>query len=221
MARTKKITKAAVDEAVNHEQERLAMIKDFNRDNMGRYYIDPQKVPTDEDIASAKADFENSVKALQNKKDYVVADKDNALRVAKFLKKFISENMWTGRSFVGVINFCAQMDDFINGFDEKNPVNLELEYAPMQYAYLALENYGGIGLESAKKMAEMWDEYLPIYEKLHELVDWYNNEAHKCDNLKNRWAMFEQGYYMTILEDVDGEPTEEVTEEATPDTTEK
>ena len=210
MARQKKVTKAAVDEAAALEMSRLNAIKDFNRDNMGRFWIDPEKSPTDEDIKQAKADFEERTKALQEKKDYVIADKDNALRVAKFMKEFVSNSVWTGRSFVGVLNFVALMEDFIKGFDEANPVDLVLEYAPMQFAFLMFENYGGVGVDSANRMAEMWDEYLPIYEKLHEHVDWYNNEAHKCDNLKNRWGMFEQGYYMYILEDSDEDPTANV-----------
>lgn len=207
MARTKKISKKAVDEAVQLENERLNAIAAFNRENMGKFWIDATKTPTDEDVAQAKADFEDANKALQGKKDYVIADKENALRVATFLKNFVDNCFWTGRSFVGVLNFSALMKDFIDGFEKNGSPELVLEYGPMQFVYLIMENYGGIGIDSANKMAEMWDEYLPIYEKLHELIDWYNLEVHRCDNLKNRWAMFEQGYYMYILEDTEVDPT--------------
>lgn len=207
MARTKKISKKAVDEAVQLENERLNAIAAFNRENMGKFWIDATKTPTDEDVAQAKADFEDATKALQGKKDYVIADKENALRVATFLKNFVDNCFWTGRSFVGVLNFSALMKDFIDGFEKNGSPELVLEYGPMQFVYLIMENYGGIGINSANKMAEMWDEYLPIYEKLHELIDWYNLEVHRCDNLKNRWAMFEQGYYMYILEDTEVDPT--------------
>lgn len=208
MARNK-ITKKAVDEAINQENERLNAIAAFNRENMGKFWIDATKVPIDEDIAKAKEEFETATKAHQEKKDYIIADKDNALRVAKFLKEFIDNCFWTGRFFVGVLNFSALMNDFIEGYEKNGSSDLVLEYGPMQFAFLMLENYGGIGIDSAKKMANMWDEYLPIYEKLHEHVDWYNREVHRCDNLKTRWAMFEQGYYMYILEDTEIDPTQQ------------
>ena len=206
MARNKKISKKAVDEAVNQENQRLSIIAQFNQENAGRFWIDATKSPTDEDIAKAKADFENATKALKEKSDYFIADKDNALRVAKFLKDFNDNALWTGRTFVGIINFSSEMNDFIEDCEKNGPKDLVLTYGPMQYAFLIMENYGGIGLESAKRMAEIWDEYIPIYEKLHEHVDWYKNEAHKCDNLQSRWALFEQGYYVYVLEDTEVDP---------------
>ena len=57
-------------------------------------------------------------------------------------------------------------------------------------------------------MAEIWDEYLPIYETLHELVDGYKKEAGACDELKEKWAMFEQGYYLHVLDDTETDPRE-------------
>ena len=175
---------------------------------MGKYWIDPDKVPTSEDIENVKKEFEERTKALQEKKDYIVADKNNALRVAKFMKDFNDNSLWSQRMFVGVLNFSALMNDFIEGFDENNPVDLILEYAPVQYAFLLFENYGGIGIDSARHMAEIWDEYLPIYETLHELVDGYKKEAGACDELKEKWAMFEQGYYLHVLDDTETDPRE-------------
>ena len=213
---SKKKKENAVEDAAKlaaaQEEQRRKAIADFNVSNMGKYWIDPDNVPTDEDIAKAKEDFEVRTKALQEKKDYMVADKANALRVAKFMKKFNDESVWSKRMFVGLVNFSALMDDFINGFDENNPVDLVLEFPPIQYAFLVFENYGGKGIEDAKKMAEIWDEYLPIYEKLHELVDQYNAEVKACEELKDKWGMLEQGYFVYIL---DGENAKESTDAST------
>lgn len=198
-----------VDQTAKHEEERRKAIAEFNVQNMGKFWIDPDKVPTDEDIENVKKEFEERTKALQEKKDYLVADKSNALRVAKFMKDFNDNSVWSQRMFVGVLNFSALMNDFIESFDENNPKDLIMEYAPMQYAFLLFENYGGVGIESARHMAEIWDEYLPIYDTLHELVDWYKNEANKCDELKEKWAMFEQGYYLHILEGTEEDPRDE------------
>lgn len=205
--KNKKEVEETVDQAVKHEEERRKAIADFNLQNMGKYWIDPDKIPTDEDIAKAKEEFETRMTALNEKKDYVIADKTNALRVAKFMKDFNDNSKWDKRMFVGVLNFSSLMQDFIDNFDEENPVDLVLEYMPVQYIFIVFENYGGVGIESARKMAEIWDEYLPIYEKLHELVDEYNKEAKMCEELKDKWAMFEQGYYVYLLEDTESDPT--------------
>lgn len=191
----------AAKEAEKNELQRRQVINDFNINNGGKYWIDANKVPTSEDIENAKKEFEEKTKALQSKNDYLVADKNNALRVAKFMKEFISKSIWTNRSWVGVLNFNALMDDFIKDFDENNPKDLILEYPPMQFAYLMFENYGGIGIESANEMAKVWDEYLPIYEKLHELNDWHDAEAKMCEDLRYKWALMEQGYYVVILDE--------------------
>lgn len=212
-----------VDQTAKLEDERRKAIAEFNVQNMGKFWIDPDKVPTDEDIENVKKEFEERTKALQEKKDYLVADKSNALRVAKFMKDFNDNSVWSQRMFVGVLNFSALMNDFIENFDENNPKDLVMEYAPMQYAFLLFENYGGVGIDSARHMAEIWDEYLPIYETLHELVDWYKKEADKCDELKEKWAMFEQGYYLHILEGTEEDPRDEknsVDEQSTSETKE-
>ena len=207
--KTDKNEATVVDQTAKLEKERRKAIAEFNVQNMGKFWIDPDKVPTSDDIENVKKEFEERTKALQEKKDYLIADKSNALRVAKFMKEFNDNSVWSQRMFVGVLNFSALMNDFIESFDENNPKDLIMEYAPTQYAFLLFENYGGVGIESARHMGEIWDEYLPIYETLHELVDWYKNEADKCDELKEKWAMFEQGYYLHILEGTEEDPRDE------------
>ncbi len=196
----KKLNDAA-EQAANLEAERRKAIAEFNVQNMGKYWIDPDKTPTSDDIEAIKKEFEDRVKSLQEKQDYVIADKDNALRVAKFMKEFNDNSMWSKEMFKGVLNFSALMKDFIDSFDEKNPVELSLPYAPMQYAFILFDGFSGKGIEEANHMAEIWEEFVPIYDKLHELVDWYKSEVDACEKIKQRWAMFEQGYYMYIMDD--------------------
>lgn len=189
--------------AAQKEAERRKVISEFNVNNMGKLWIDPDKTPTEDDINQAKADFEAAANALKERKDYVIADKDNALRVAKFMKEFNDNSFWTQRMFVGVLNFSDLLNEFIKNFDENNPKELSLEYSPVQYAFILFENYAGFGYESAKHMAEIWDEYLPIYERLHELVDEYKAETQKIEDLKDRWAMMSQGYYAYVMTESD------------------
>lgn len=205
MARSKKTQKEepAMDEtkmAAMKEEERRKLIADFNVNNDGKIWIDPDKVPTEDDVKEAQKGFEDAAAALRDKKDYVIAKKEDALKVAKFMKEFNDTAFWTQRMFVGVLNFSDLLNEFINGFDEENPKDLSLEYAPVQYAYLLFENFAGFGYDGAKHMAEIWDDYVNVYDKLHELVDWYKAEAARIETLRDVWALMEQGYYAKVSE---------------------
>lgn len=200
----KKTTKTAEKQEKKAKEARLAAIEEYNRSNMGEAWIDPDREPTDEDIAAAKKEFEERTKALQDKDDYLIADKSNALRVAKFIREFIANGFWAQRYYVGVINFVDYIDNFIKECEEEEK-DLTMEYGPMQFCFLMFENYAGFGYESAKRMAEMWDEYVPIYDVLRDHVEYYNKEVKECEKLKQRWGMLSQGYYLTYLDPKDAE----------------
>ena len=205
MAKKKeKVADVATQNAERAAAQRLAAIQEFNRQNAGEAWIDAERVPTEEEINTAKEEYEKRTIALRDKNAYLVADEANALRVAKFLKKFVENGFWTQRYFVGVINFSEYITKFIEdleGTPEQEAVRkpLTMEYGPLQFCYLMLENYAGHGLEDAKKMAEMWDEYIPIYDTIREHIEWYNNEVKVCEALKQRWGMLAQGYFLILL----------------------
>lgn len=205
MAKKKeKVADAATQNAERAAAQRLAAIQEFNRQNAGEAWIDAERIPTEDEINAAKEDYEKRTIALRDKDDYLVADEANALRVAKFLKKFVESGFWTQRYFVGVINFSEYITKFIaelEGTPEQEAVRkpLTMEYGPLQFCYLMLENYAGHGLEDAKKMAEMWDEYVPIYDTIREHIEWYNAEVKMCEALKQRWGMLAQGYFLVLL----------------------
>lgn len=213
MAKKKeKVADVATQNAEKAAAQRLAAIQEFNRQNAGEAWIDAERIPTEDEINDAKEIYEKRTIALRDKNDYLVADENNALRVAKFLKKFVENGFWTQRYFVGVINFSEYITKFIEdleGTSEQEAVRkpLTMEYGPLQFCYLMLENYAGHGLEDAKKMAEMWDEYIPIYDTIREHIEWYNNEVKVCEALKQRWGMLAQGYFLVLLNlDEDKEP---------------
>lgn len=205
MAKKKeKVADVATQNAEKAAAQRLAAIQEFNRQNAGEAWIDAERIPTEDEINEAKEIYEKRTIALRDKNDYLVADENNALRVAKFLKKFVENGFWTQRYFVGVINFSEYITKFIEdleGTPEQEAVRkpLTMEYGPLQFCYLMLENYAGHGLEDAKKMAEMWDEYIPIYDTIREHIEWYNNEVKVCEALKQRWGMLAQGYFLVLL----------------------
>ena len=205
MAKKKeKVADVATQNAEKAAAQRLAAIQEFNRQNAGEAWIDAERVPTEEEINEAKEAYEKRTIALRDKNDYLVADEANALRVAKFLKKFIESGFWTQRYFVGVINFSDYITKFIaelEGTPEQEAVRkpLVMEYGPLQFCYLMLENYARHGLEDAKKMAEMWDEYVPLHDTIRDHIEWYNNEVKMCEALKQRWGMLAQGYFLVLL----------------------
>lgn len=216
MAKKQKNTTTPVEEAEKLAQERTKLIHEFNANNAGKYWIDESKVPTEEDVANAKKDFEDKTKALQEKDDYLVADKDNALRVAKFILYQLDNGYWQGtierRMFIGIMNMHDYIEKFIEEY-EKEPKDLVMEYGPMQFCCVLLENYGGHGYADAKLFAEKWDEYVSLYDTLRDHVEYYNSEVKKCQSLCDRWALMEQGFYMNILEEPEQEDhTAEVAE---------
>lgn len=198
--------KEARNEAELLASERAKYIRDFNMNNAGKMRIEPDKMPSDEDIANAKKEFEDRVSALKEKKDYFIADKENALRVAKFLKTYIETNMWVGTPtqpfFVGVLNFIDYINTFIEEC-EKEPKDLIMEYGPMQFCFIAFQNYSGVGVEGAKHMAEIWEEYIAIYDALRDNIEYYKAEVDACNQLNDRWALMSQGFYAVILENVE------------------
>lgn len=219
MAKKKEATKP-VDQQVNDAEVqakmRLDSIKAFNEQNAGKYFIDPVKIPGEDDIARAKQDFDN-FNAELSKKEYLIADKENALRVTKFLRAWLDDGFWTQRFFVGVVNFADLLDKFIAEC-ETEAKDFVLDYGPMQFCYLLLENYAGIGIESAKKMAEKYNEYIPIYDTFREHVEWYNAQQEKAKELQQRYGLFQQGYWYEILDnkeetvETDEKPVEETKE---------
>lgn len=218
MVRKKKETR---NEAEIFAAERAKYIQNYNLNNAGKMRIEPDKIPTEDDIKNAKEEYENRVKALQEKKDYFIADKENALRVANFLKMYNETNIWVGTPtqplFVGVLNFHDYITKFIEEC-EKEPKDLIMEYAPMQFCFVSFQNYCGKGIEGANHMAEIWDEFIAIYDVLRDNVEYYNKEVEKCNELNDRWALMSQGFYTVILDVNESETAEPSENEAAEET---
>ena len=70
----------------------------------------------------------------------------------------------------------------------------------MQFCFISMSNYCGVGLEGANHMAEIWDEFVPIYDALRDNIESYKEEVEKCNAYNDRWALMSQGFYAVILE---------------------
>ena len=213
------------NEAELFAAERAKYRRDFNLNNAGKMRIEPDKVPTEDDVKNAKEEYEARVKALQEKKDYFIADKENALRVANFLKTYNETNIWVGTPaqplFVGVLNFHDYITKFIEEC-EKEPKDLVMEYGPMQFCFVSFQNYCGKGIEGANHMAEIWEEFIAIYDVLRDNIEYYKKEVDKCNELNDRWALMSQGFYTVILEvNEDEDIADNESHEDMPETTEE
>lgn len=193
----------AVDEAAQREQMRRATIKEFNANNTD-LYIDADKIPTEDDVNAAKKDFEDAVKEVQSR-EYLIADAENSVRVAKFIKDYLKDCFWVKEYFKGVINLNAHLDDFLASVEAEGPKDLVMSYAPMQFTFQILDNYAGRGLEDAKAFAEKWDEYVAIYDAIRDHVEWYSTRNKAAETLRDRWALMAQGFYSEVLEKVNPE----------------
>ena len=62
--KTEKKESAVADQAKRLEEERKKAIAEFNTQYMGKFWIDPDKVPTDKDIEDVKAVFIEKLKTM-------------------------------------------------------------------------------------------------------------------------------------------------------------
>ena len=198
----KKSTKALANDAEKHEIERRKAIADFNTQNMGKYWIDPDKLPTEDDINLAKNEFEKALTDFQ-KKDYVVADKDNAVRVAEFMKTFINRTVWKGQTFVGVVRFNTQMTEFVKECEEKGAQDLILDYNALMFVFYMFKEYSGVGLDDALWFVDNNEEFVAVHDHIYDLANESELQKKRIENLQMRWQYLAQGYYLTILENSD------------------
>ena len=198
MKKDKKLTNEE-KEAAKVTAERNQVIRDFNMNNAGRSWINPERIPTDEDKKMVKDAFDAITAKLKENRTYLIADKDNALRVVNFIKNFNETCFWMQRSFVGILNLDKELNDFIQEY-AKEPQDLRLSIGATQFTYNIFENYAGIGIEAAKKMADMWDEYIPIYDTLRGHVENMQLEYEYVNRLQEVWQLAEQGYFCLMLD---------------------
>ena len=86
--------------------KRLEMIKTYNEQNKGNSWIEDEK-PTEEEVKAIAQEYKEKVEAF-NAIKFTIADEANALRVAKFLKKWNEDSVcWENEGWRGAIFFDA------------------------------------------------------------------------------------------------------------------
>ena len=137
------------------EFARINMRKNFNERFSKWAIIEPEDAD-DAYIAEAKKELEDAVETQKAVK-YKIADPEDglALKTAEFLKTWNENfNHWEKGSWRGVIRFNIVIDKHIAELkaDDKKP--LEIDYQTLIFLHNSMMTPSGMGLASARKMAE-------------------------------------------------------------------
>ena len=124
------------------------------REKFGKWLTVYDEEATKEDIDKAKAEFDEEVAKYANK-TYVIAEKD-ALAFAELLKKWnATMNHWEKGTWKGMLMFDKVISEAIEKYKADATLPFEVDYATLMYLYQTMSNPAGIGLESARAMAEL------------------------------------------------------------------
>ena len=128
--------------------------RDDLREKFGKWLTVYDEEATKEDIDKAKAEFDEEVAKYANK-TYVIAEKD-ALAFAELLKKWnATMNHWEKGTWKGMLMFDKVISEAIEKYKADATLPFEVDYATLMYLYQTMSNPAGVGLESARAMAEL------------------------------------------------------------------
>ena len=153
----KKKTNENVD-ATQMTDEQLKKLHEKFRDDLrekfGKWLTVYDEEATKEDVDKAKAEFDEEVAKYANK-TYVIAEKD-ALAFAELLKKWnATMNHWEKGTWKGMLMFDKVISEAIEKYKVDATLPFEVDYATLMYLYQTMSNPAGVGLESARAMAEL------------------------------------------------------------------
>ena len=188
----------------NEKAQREKLINEYNRVNT-LSQIDEDIIPTDEDVKQYQKEFEDEYNNLTTK-TYCIADAESALRVAKFLQKWNREKVrWHKDLWKGVLKFDEEISKLIEKVEtDPDPNGLIIDYPALTYLYMVMMEPAGVGIESAKEMQYIDNEYSTILETIGHHIDTFNVNKQYIDLLQQKWAFACQGYKLNILIDIDG-----------------
>ena len=150
------------------------------REKFGKWLTVYDEEATKEDVDKAKAEFDEEVAKYANK-TYVIAEKD-ALAFAELLKKWnATMNHWEKGTWKGMLMFDKVISEAIEKYKADATLPFEVDYATLMYLYQTMSNPAGVGLESARAMAELEgfdlekvekkdDENFVTYSHIHQNV---------------------------------------------------
>lgn len=174
------------------EEKRLETIKVYNEQNLGSSWIEDGK-PTPEEVKAIAEEYKTKVEAF-NAEKFTISDKANALRVAKFLKKWNEEDVpWESEGWRGAIFFDAIIKQFIEEC-EKEEKDLVVDWQTLTYLFMFMRNIKGVGLKSAIKFSTIAEEYNQLLDVIGDEFTRHNEGGEKMRRLQEKWAAYEHGF---------------------------
>lgn len=137
------------------EYARMTVRKEFN-DNFSKWATIADENATDDDIAKAKADFEEAVEETK-KRTYTLATAEGncAYRVAELLLTWSNTmNVWQNGEWRGVIAFDMYMANKMNELKSNDKLDLIVDYQTLVFLYNTMSRPVGTGIEAARQMAK-------------------------------------------------------------------
>ena len=154
---TKKKTNEQVDATKMSDEQLKKLHEKFRndlREKFGKWLNVYDEEATKEDVDKAKAEFDEEVAKYANK-TYVIMDHD-ALAFATLLKNWNATlNHWEKGTWKGMLMFDKVISEAIEKYKADDTLPFEVDYATLMYLYQTMSNPAGVGLESARAMAEL------------------------------------------------------------------
>lgn len=181
-------------------EERKQLIAEYNKNNAGICEIEDIEGLLSEDyVNETKKDFEDVVKEA-NGLTYTIADKEKALETAKFLKSWNAEkNEWHRAYWKGVIKFDEFITEQIKELEEDKEKSLVFDYNALIFLYQTMMQPSGVGLEAAKAMEAIDDQYNSVLNTIGSYVDKLSLYDKKAKLFQERWGLACNGFKMNVL----------------------
>lgn len=195
------------------DEQREAIIDDWNSVNKDKGYIRNEKV-TEEELKEIVEEYKNELDKY-NSHQFELADAHNSVRVAEFLKKWNEDDVqWENNLWMGTVMFDAIVKEFLESSKQEAKPFL-VNYGTLTYLFLTLRNFKGRGLKSAIHMQKINEEYSKILDTVGDLYTEYQEWANKLQLMQERWRFAEMGFYVVYNELEDKcESTDSSTEDA-------
>ena len=179
------------------DEQRKLIIDEYNKSHP-ESYIEYEK-PTKEEVKGV-ADYYTEEVTKFNAKKFTIADKNNALRVARFLEKWNENDVqWEGEGWKGAVYFDIIVKDFIDKFKLEEQ-DFVIDYGTLTYLYGYMRNYRGVGLKGAMRFSKTAEEYNKILDVVGSEFEKHTKEGEEIKKLQDRWQAYENGFKLKYKE---------------------
>ena len=185
---------------------RTKFIEQYNANNTDSKILD--RDVTEDDIKEIETRMD-ALKEARASMTYEIADTDNALRIATFLRDWNANDFfWVKDMWRGVLKF----DEFITSEIEKITTTaqpLVFDFGALTYVYNAMMQPTGRGIDAARFMEEISDTYDSVLDIVGQYIEDFQEENKLFQRLGNCLQARYQGLMMVLAEDLTDDTTED------------